>query len=233
MRKRFPQMIPFPKSLPMKSIIFANGEFCPPENPIKIHGENLVIAADGGSRHLQILGIKPDVLIGDLDSTSPDLIKDWQKAGVTIIRHPARKDQTDLELALFYAQENGAEQIEVYGAVGGRLDMSYGNLLLLAHPDHTAEIKLLCDEEEVQVLREGHKITINGSRGDIVSLLSLQPGQSRITTKGLEYPLKNGNLAFGSTRGISNRLADDQATIQLNAGLLAVIQTQTKNSEEE
>ncbi len=216
----------------MKSIIFANGEFCPPENPLKIHADTLVIAADGGSHHCQALGIKPNVLIGDLDSASPDLIKEWQETGVTVIRHPARKDQTDLELALFYAQENGAEQIEVYGAVGGRLDMSYGNLLLLAHPDHTAEIKLLCDGEEVQVLRQGTKITINGSRGDLVSLLSLQPGQSRITTVGLEYPLENENLAFGVTRGISNRLAADQATIQLNAGLLAVIHTQTKNSKE-
>jgi len=216
----------------MKSIIFANGEFCPPENPLKIHREILVIAADGGSRHCEALGIKPNVLIGDLDSTSPDLIKEWQETGVTVIRHPARKDQTDLELALFYAQENGAEQIEVYGAVGGRLDMSYGNLLLLAHPDHTAEIKLLCDGEEVQVLRQGTKITINGSRGDLVSLLSLQPGQSRITTVGLEYPLENENLAFGVTRGISNHLAADQATIQLSAGLLAVIHTQTENSKE-
>ncbi len=216
----------------MKSIIFANGEFCPPEHPIKIHGENLVIAADGGSRHCQSLGIKPNVLIGDLDSTSPDLIKDWQEAGVTVIRHPARKDQTDLELALFYAQENGAKQIEVYGAVGGRLDMSYGNLLLLAHKELTADIKLLCGGEEVQVVREGNTANLVGSPGDTVSLLSLQPGQSRITTEGLEYPLENENLAFGVTRGISNRLAADQATIQLNTGLLAVIHTQTKNSEE-
>ncbi|MCJ7717838.1 MAG: thiamine diphosphokinase [Anaerolineales bacterium] len=216
----------------MKAIIFANGEYCPTKNPINIQVENLVIAADGGSSHCQTLGTKPDVLIGDLDSTSPNLIKDWQKAGVTVIRHPVRKDQTDLELGLFYAQEEGAREIEVYGAGGGRLDMSYGNLLLLAHKELTVDIKLLCGGEEVQVVREGNTVNLIGSPGDTVSLLSLQPGKSRITTKGLEYPLENENLAFGSTRGISNQLTAVQASIRLDSGLLAVIHTRTKNSQE-
>jgi len=84
----------------MRSIIFANGEYCQEVNEINLAADDLVIAADGGSGHCQNLGIIPNLLIGDLDSTSQDLIQEWENAGVLIIRHPAQKDQTDLELAL-------------------------------------------------------------------------------------------------------------------------------------
>jgi thiamine pyrophosphokinase len=216
----------------MRSIIFANGEFCQTVNEINITKDDLVIAADGGSCHCQTLEIIPDVLIGDLDSTSKDLIQEWQTAGVLVIRHPAQKDQTDLELALLHAQAEGASEIIVYGAVGGRLDMTFGNLLLLAHPELTSQITLICGGEEVHVLRPGESLVLQGSRGDTVSLFSLQPGESQITTKGLEYPLEKEGLGFGFTRGVSNRMAAESAFIQLEVGLLAVIHTHNYQVEE-
>lgn len=216
----------------MKSLIFANGAFCQTVNEINITNDDLVIAADGGSGHCQALGIIPDVLIGDLDSTSKDLIMEWENAGVLVIRHPAQKDQTDLELALLHAQAEGASEIIVYGAVGGRLDMTFGNLLLLAHPELTSSIRLICSGEEVQVLEPGESLVLQGEPGDIVSLLSLQPGESRITTKGLEYPLDNENLGFGFTQGISNLMAANKAVIQLESGLLAVIHTRNNQMED-
>ena len=215
----------------MKSIIFANGEFCQTVNEINISDDDLVIAADGGSSHCQTLGIIPDVLIGDLDSTSKELIQEWLNAGVLVIRRPAQKDQTDLELALLHAQAEGASEIIVYGAVGGRLDMTFGNLLLLAHPELTCPIRLICSGEEVRALRPGESLTLNGAPGDIVSLLSLQPGESSIRTEGLEYPLDNEALDFGLTRGISNQMAAEGAVIQLEKGLLAVIHTRTNQTE--
>jgi len=215
----------------MRSIIFANGEFCQTVNEINISDDDLVIAADGGSGHCQTLGIIPDVLIGDLDSTSKNLVQEWENDGALIIRHPAQKDQTDLELALLHAQAEGASEIIVYGAVGGRLDMTFGNLLLLANPELTCPIRLICGGEEVQVLRLGESLVLEGEPGDIVSLLSLQLGESRITTKGLEYPLDNEDLGFGFTRGISNQMASERAVIQLESGLLAVIHTRTNQME--
>jgi len=216
----------------MRSIIFANGEFCQTVNKINTTKDDLVIAADGGSRHCQTLGIIPDLLIGDLDSTSNDLIQEWKNAGVLVIRHPAQKDQTDLELALLHAQAEGASEIIVYGAVGGRLDMTFGNLLLLAHPELTSQITLICGGEEVRALRPGESLVLHGAPGDIVSLISLGPGESRISTEGLEYPLDNEDLVFGLTRGISNQLAAEGAVIHLERGLLAVIHSRTNQTKE-
>ena len=216
----------------MRAIIYANGEFCPDENYPQITDDDLVIAADGGSSHCQELDIIPDLLIGDLDSTSKGLLKEWEAAGVQIIHHPAEKDQTDLELALLHAQMTGASEIVVFGAVGGRLDMTFGNLLLLAHPELTSEIVYICGKEEVRLLHSGDSLTLLGEPGDTISLIPLLPGNSKITTEGLEYPLVEEELKFGFTRGISNRMTADRALIHLVGGLLVVIHTRNNHSEE-
>jgi thiamine pyrophosphokinase len=216
----------------MLSIIFANGDLHPNENPLQINDGDLVIAADGGSRHCQDLGIIPGVLIGDMDSTHPDLILAWEGLGVEVIRYPEDKDQTDLELALLHAQSEGATKIVVYGAIGGRLDMTLGNLILLAHPDLNTLVKLVYGNEEVRLLGEGELLTLPGEIGDKVSLISMNPEGAILTTKGLQYALNKQELRFGFTRGISNRLMKKQATIHLEKGLLAVIHTQGDSLEE-
>jgi thiamine pyrophosphokinase len=209
----------------MLSIIFANGDYCPQENSIQIMEEDLVIAADGGSRHCHVLNLTPDVLIGDLDSTDPNIVRNWEESGVKILRFPADKDQTDLELAILHAQGEGAAEILVYGAAGGRLDMTIGNLLLLAHPDLDVPVTLVCGKEKIQLLRPGDKLSLDGKPGEVVSLLPLNPGGAEVTTLGLQYSLNKDTLVYGSSRGISNRLQDQQAQIILEKGLLVVIHT--------
>lgn len=216
----------------MRAIIFANGEYRDPIRPPVFLGDVLVIAADGGSRHCQTLRVTPDILIGDLDSTDPDLVANWEERGVEIIRHPADKDQTDLELALLLAQERGAKEAWVYGAVGGRLDMTFGNLTLLAHPLLKIPTTLICGNEEVHLLRPGDSLELDGEPGETLSLLPLQPGGSRVSTQGLRYPLNNEKLEFGLTRGISNQLTDPRGMVNLETGLLAVIHTRRSSSQE-
>jgi thiamine pyrophosphokinase len=216
----------------MKTIIFANGTFLPPFYPLTITPAELVIAVDGGSRHCLSLGILPGILIGDLDSTDPELVEKWRQEGVEIIQHPEDKDQTDLELALMLAQTRGAGKIVVHGAIGGRLDMTFGNLGLLAHPQLNTPTTLINGREEVHLLHPGEMLTLVGEPGDLVSLLPVQPGDSIVSTIGLLYALKNESLKFGFTRGISNQLTGTRGTVHLDSGLLAVIHTRSPLPEE-
>lgn len=216
----------------MRAIVFANGEFCDPHRPPEVSENDLVIAADGGSRHCQALHITPSLLIGDLDSTDPQLVAQWRDAGVEVIQYPADKDQTDLELALLLAQERGAEEILVYGAVGGRLDMTFGNLILLAHPQLRVPTILICENEEVHLLRPGSSLEVEGQPGDTLSLLSLEPGGCLVSARGVQYPLKREKLEFGLTRGISNQLTSPKAVISLESGFLAVVHTRRSSPEE-
>lgn len=217
----------------MEAVIFANGEVCPSDLKRDFKDAELLIAADGGYRHFQSLEVLPDLLIGDLDSTPEEVQVSWEKRGVTIIRHPEDKDQTDLELALLYADKRGAAQILVYGAVGGRLDMTLSNLLLLAHPEVSADLTFLCGDQEVKLIPRGQSLTIQGKPGDRVSLIPLGPGTSGISTVNLKYPLDQDELAFGLTRGISNVMDADHAEISLEEGLLALIHTHSDSKEKQ
>lgn len=212
---------------PMRAYIFANGQYGHPARPLTPGPGDLVIAADGGTRHCQDLGIVPDVIIGDLDSSDPELTAFWENAGVEIIRYPEDKDQTDLELALLLAQERAADQILVFGAVGGRLDMTFGNLTLLAHPDLQTPTTLICGNEEVHLLSPGDSLVLEGRPDETISLIPLQPGHSRITATGVGYPLEQEDLAYGTSRGISNYLVGTRAEIRLESGLLAVVHIRT------
>jgi len=209
----------------MRAFIFANGDFCQQDTSLPINNDDLIIAADGGSQHCIDLDLQPNILIGDLDSVDEKILNNWLSEGVEIIRYSPDKDQTDLELALLYAQKQQVSEILVYGAAGGRLDMTIGNLTLLANPTLQIPITLICGSEKVHLLREGGSLSLIGKPGDTLSLIPLQPGPSTVTTEGLKYPLSSDILEFGYTKGISNQLVSKQARIVLEQGLLVVIHT--------
>lgn len=206
----------------MRTIIFANGTIDNSDSILS--GKDLIIAADGGLHHCLRLGITPDVVIGDLDSLTTDDINGLQIAGVEIVRYPAKKDQTDLELALRLAIDRGADEIVVFGAMGGRWDMSIANILLPAEQNlSNTTIRIIDGRHEIMLLRTGKKITFHGEKGDILSLIPLGRDALGITTVGLEYPLKDDVLRFGSSQGISNVLVEETATVFLKQGMLLCV----------
>src|SRR5690242_14035395 len=77
-----------------------------------------VIAADGGLDHAYALGLPVDLLVGDLDSVSAAALARAIAEGVTIDRHPAAKDETDLELALDHVCRLRMTRALVLGAGG-------------------------------------------------------------------------------------------------------------------
>ena len=118
-----------------KIIIFANGN--KPKNVKLASSDEIILAADGGARHCRDLDITPDFIIGDFDSLPIEDINYFKNRGVKFIRHPSEKDETDLELALNHAFKIGASDIDLYGLFGGRWEMSFANLLLLASPKYS------------------------------------------------------------------------------------------------
>lgn len=206
----------------MQAVIFANGII--DDTGSVFSGNDLIIAADGGLHHCLSLGITPDVVIGDIDSLTANDINGLQIANVEIIRYPAKKDQTDLELALKLAIDRGADEIVVFGAMGGRWDMSIANILLPAEQNlSNATIRIIDGRHEIMLLRAGKEITFHGEKGDILSLIPLGRDALGITLSGLEYPLKDDLLRLGSSRGISNVFVEEIATVHLKQGLLLCV----------
>jgi len=206
----------------LRAVIFANGTLNDPHQVLAaLQPGDMLIAADGGARHCRLLGLAPAVVIGDFDSLCADELAQLEMDGAQVVRYPAHKDFTDLELALQHAVSLEADEILVFGALGARWDQTLANLLLPAAPglEHVC-IRLLDGPQEIALLRAGEAHTLSGQPGDTVSLVPLGGHAYGITTTGLEYPLTDGTLFFGATRGISNVLLGSQATVRLDDGLL-------------
>jgi len=184
-----------------------------------------VVAADGGSRHAAVLDLHLDAVVGDLDSLDAGLRAALDAAGARLEIRPANKDETDLELALLDATRHGAEHIVVLGALGGRLDMTLANLLLLIHPQLTgARIELWNDNQTAWLIRPPGDDLI-GMPGDTLSLIPLLGNANGVTTEGLEYPLNNETLEIGKARGISNVFIQSRGRIALRSGVLIAVHT--------
>ncbi len=210
----------------MWAIIFANGELDDADWASGYGVDaDLLIAANGGAQHLYRLGRRPQVLVGDSDSLSPEVAA-WamQTADLQRLTFPAAKDQTDLELALLYAVAQGCRRVDVLGALGGRLDHELANILLLAHPALVGRVvRFVSAGAVVQLLLTGEH-TLTGRAGDILSLLPLGGDVWVEATAGLAWPLRQEWLRFGPSRGVSNVMVG-AAGVEITVGqgqLLAV-----------
>jgi thiamine pyrophosphokinase len=200
-------------------VIFANGNL---HQPVKLQNNDLIIAADGGARHCLDHNIAPEIVIGDLDSLDEEDLATLETAGAEIIQHPTRKDHTDLELALTYAQERQVEEILILAALGARWDQTITNLLMPT-AFQPARIKLVDGPQEMLFLHAGQQLEITGKPGDTVSLIPLGGDAHGVTTHNLEYPLNGECLHFASSRGVSNVLLSEKAAIHLEQGSLLCV----------
>jgi thiamine pyrophosphokinase len=209
----------------LRAVIVANGRLNHPElDRARLRPDDWILAADGGLHNALRLGLTPSVVIGDLDSIDPEALPALTASGVTLVRHPQRKDETDLELALQYAVLQGAGEIIVLGALGDRWDQTLANALLLASPRWAATRTWLADGGQLlTVLHGGQSITLEAPAGTTLSLLPLAGDALGVRTRGLEYPLSGEALHFAATRGISNTLLAPAATVGLERGLLLII----------
>lgn len=213
----------------MQTVIVANGSL--------IHGPavdkalklaikgTFTIAVDGGGNHTRQLGITPSLVIGDLDSIAPDVLRAYEHQGIEVVRFRPEKDETDLELALVEAVKRGASWIRVLAAVGDRLDQTIANIYLLAIPQLAGVDVRIVDGWQTMWLLSSGEHYIFGEPGDTLSLIPFDGDAVNIHTTGLEYPLTGETLHIGPARGISNVLEGTSATVRFDSGKLLVVHT--------
>lgn len=208
-----------------RAIVVANGAL-PDLGPFLdlLAAANMVVAADGGARALLRTGHAVDTILGDFDSLDEALLVQWRSRGGHTMTFPTEKDETDLELALRYVVELGANRVVILGALGGRLDHELANLFLLAAPLlDSVEAEILDPRTRVVAIRAS--ATLPGKTGDLLSLLPVTARVEGITTDGLAYALAGEPLELGPSRGVSNIFTGDQARVAVTSGVLLAIQT--------
>jgi len=184
-----------------------------------------IIAADGGAAAALRYGRVPAAVVGDFDSLDDRVQQQLREQGSQFIQAAVEKNETDTELALQVAIEQGASVITLLGAIGGaRFDHTMANILLLASVE-TIPLRIIDGPSSCWLLRgPGHSI-IQGHTGDLLSLLPLTSEATGVRTTDLYYPLHGETLSFGKPRGVSNVLTGEHAGVYLEQGLLLVIHT--------
>lgn len=209
----------------MKAVVVAAGEL-DPADAAHVDGAALTIAADAGAQSLERIGRRPQLLIGDLDSVDPGLVERLAQSGTRVERHPVDKEASDTELAVEAAFAAGATEVTLLGATGGeRLDHELANLLLLADRAFKGRgLAAVHGAARVTALHGGDRRELAGRPGDLVTLLPVGSDASGVTTDGLKWPLAAATLTMGRSRGLSNEVVIAPASVQLEAGVLLVIE---------
>ena len=224
---------------PRGAIVLADGEVPPRELlddawPGWADGIDLVVAADGGARHAEPLGLRIDAWVGDGDSVDAGQMAELEAAGVEIHRVATEKDETDAELALGLALDAGAKWLVILGGLGGpRLDHGVANVALLQSDRVAAVDAVLYDPCAARIsllaapdtLGSPVERSLEGRAGDLVSLLPVGGAARGVTTTHLRYPLADEDLELGRTRGMSNVRTAPVARVSLESGRLLVIET--------
>ena len=181
-----------------------------------------VVAADSGLAEANRLGVRVDLLVGDMDSVKPSDLQAYEREGGEVQRHPEDKDATDLDLAITAAIVAGAARLTVIGGDGGRLDHTLANAVLLASPRHAAvEVDAIFGASRLHVVRGRREFV--GAPGELVSLLALGGPARGVGTEGLRWPLEHAALEPGSTLGVSNRFLADRAVVTVADGVVLMV----------
>ena len=176
------------------------------------------IAADRGLEAFDAAGLEPDMLIGDMDSVSPDVLARYESR-LSEDRLNCIKNDTDCEYALNLAISRGATEIVLLGALGGRLDHALANLMMVVRAARSgvwAEIRA----EGVRIVRVNGSYTLAGARGSTISLLPLGTARG-VSIRGCYYLIDDYTLESDSSRGMSNVVTADEAVITVREGTAA------------
>ncbi len=203
--------------------IVLNGNLSKGITNFKPKKTDLIICADGGAVFAKKQNIIPHVIIGDCDSISLPVKSFFEKKHVEFVKYPSEKDYTDSELAVEYAIKKGAKELVIYGLFGDRIDHMISNIYHLSNVSLRTSCVFVEGMTEMQFIDSS--IILNGKKGDELSLIPLKDTVKGVTTNGLYYPLKNEDLPFGTTRGISNVFEGIRAKVTVKKGILFVIHT--------
>lgn len=196
-------------------VVLSNGRF--PENRLVqdcLTRARMVVCCDGAVGKLLQFGIEPQVIVGDMDSISPE---DRTRYAAHLV-HISDQNSNDQTKAVNWCIDKGYTQILILGATGYREDHVIGNIFLLSDYVKRAQIKMVTNygvfEPVVQTSR------FESFKGQQVSIFALD-SEMKLTTQNLKYPLK-GQALKGMWEGTLNESQGDWFEVGFDFGTLIV-----------
>ncbi len=203
-----------------KCIILANGK--PPRKSVitffQKNGFDTIICADGGADSALRLGLNPDYIIGDLDSISKEAIKKFKKTSK--IFQYKRQNDTDVEKCLKFAIKNKFDEALLIGVTGNRLDHTICNLGIVLKFFSKIKLSLMAENSYLKPYTGDDRLKTQ--KGEIISLYGFDK-KTKITSKGLKYPLNNISLPFAEKESTSNVSTSNSIQLKIRNGIIFII----------
>ena len=187
-----------------------------------------IVCADSGLEAARLLNQDVDFFMGDFDSVSDDTLKEFMKSKAEYIRYPEEKDETDTELVINWVVENGATEIIILGATGGRLDHLLANINLLMIPLKKGVPAYIIDSNnKLCLIEKRHVFFRDKAFGKYVSFQPLTERVSNIYMTGFKYILEGEELCIGTSRAVSNEFDEkfSKAEISFDSGVLIAVES--------
>lgn len=197
-----------------RCFIAGGGNFCPELFSPKEN--DMVIAADAGYKALEAIGITPDTVVGDFDSLG------YTPQHKNVIAHSPVKDDTDTMLAVEIGIENGCDEFRIFGATGGRIAHTLGNLQVLKYIADQNLSGYIFDRDTVITAISGKTLSFDNASG-YISLLPFGCDEAIVTLKGFKYELGHGTVPCNRPLGISNEFSAEKSTVTVHSGTVIAV----------
>jgi thiamine pyrophosphokinase len=204
----------------LRGIAFIGGEGPPPALCRRLAEEaDLVLAADSGLEAAENAGLRPDWIVGDMDSLDdPGRLKKYPPERVRLFA--ADKDYTDTELALACLWDQGCGETWIAGGGGGRIDHLFAIRALFERERPPS--RWITGAEDIRCPEPGKTLALSLPPGSVVSLFPLASGPWEAESSGLKWPLKGLAWDRGSF-GVSNTAPEGEFSVRVIRGRFMVI----------
>ena len=179
---------------------------------------DFVACADGGYVYAEKLGIKPDLIIGDFDSS-----KKPAHAICRMIELPARKDDTDTVYTVRECLKLGFKEFLLFGMTGGRIDHTYAHFCVLADlAKKQVSARLIDPKNTIEVVFNNSRI-IENRNGCGFAIFPFGCESCNVSLEGFEYDLQKGTLTADFPIGVSNTICSDKAKVTVHDGMAVIM----------
>ena len=193
------------------TVIVGNGETPQGEIPLQfLQRAKFIVCCDGALDKLLLMGIQPEVVIGDCDSLSDKARAKFKD----IIIEDKDEECNDLQKALKYCIKQQLGPVAVLGASGLRDDHQLANLSILNM--YSARMDLIMVSNYGIFSFIDKDTTFSSLSGQEVSVFSFD-GQALFSFEGLQYPVRNRRFTQ-LWEGSLNKALGERFTVKISGG---------------
>lgn len=210
-----------------RCIIIGAGDLTVSEIPV--NEDDYVIAADGGYLYCKVLGIEPDLILGDFDSVgekeAEELAQIQKAEPERIVLLPAEKDETDMLAAIHAGLSEGCREFHIYAGQGGRLEHTIANIQCLKYLKECSAVGYMLDGTGMILVAKDETVSFQPQTEGYLSLFSMGDRAEGVTIRNMKYELNDATVTNSFPIGISNEFIGEQASITVKNGTLMIILT--------